>query len=65
MTCPECYEDMAWVDYYGTRRKDHYWTESYIEKVGDIWRCNNEEGDCCDEYFYTDKNGKLHRGYPC
>jgi hypothetical protein len=68
MRCPECEYDLAWVDYYGKiEHSEHYWIHprSWIEKVGDIFKCKNENCEYFDEYFYTDNGGSLNEGHPC
>lgn len=63
MNCPECGQELEYSDYYGPMKKDNYWTPSYIERVGDIYHCQNEE--CEGHHFHTDSNEELHEGYPC
>lgn len=36
-----------------------------FEKIGDIFKCENEECEMFDEHFYTDRQGNLQEGYPC
>jgi hypoxanthine phosphoribosyltransferase len=68
MECPYCGSDLKWHDYYGKKQyADHYYIypQSWIEKTGDIYKCNNEECESYEQDFYTDKQGDLHEGYPC
>ena len=60
MECPYCEKELDWHDWYGTKM----WSSS-PKKSGDIYRCQNEECEVFDEYFYTDGNGEVHEGYPC
>jgi hypothetical protein len=47
------------------KHADHYRdTSSWIERMGDIYKCVNEECEMYQEYFYTDKYGELYEGYP-
>jgi hypothetical protein len=68
MTCPYCGEKLTYVDYYGIMKSaDHYYIrpQSWIEEVGEIFKCSNEKCEMFDEFFYTDHNGYLKEGYPC
>jgi hypothetical protein len=68
MNCPYCGAELTLDDYYGkTQHAEHYWIypHSWIEKEGDIFKCNNEDCGAYQETFYTDKQGDLHEGYPC
>jgi len=65
MECPYCGEELKWEDYYGKFKKGNYWTPIYIDKVGDIYICENEKCEYYQEHFYTDPNGYLQEGYPC
>ena len=70
MECPYCEQELNWHDYYGKKKyADHYYIypQSWIEKEGDIYKCENEECEsgCFNYLFYTDKRGNLHEGYPC
>ena len=73
MECPCCGEELNCIDHYGTGRPEHYYGTaangiyypSTYEKLGDIFKCDNEECECYEEHFYTDTNDELHEGYPC
>jgi hypothetical protein len=60
MECPYCGLELIFEDYYGRGLSEHA-----FEKLGDIYRCNNEDCESYREYFYTDSNDELHEGYPC
>ena len=67
MECPECEEELQYVDFYGRnlhldsfgRVKDGF------EKEGDIFKCKNEHCTSYEEFFRTSYNGELRYGYPC
>ena len=68
MQCPECGNDMAYVDYYGRMQyTEHYYRypRSWIEKIGDIYKCTNDNCDYFQEYFHTNAVGDMEYGYPC
>ncbi len=75
MECPECEEELVNHDYYYCGRPEsfygtagngiHYPATPNYRKLGDIFKCGNEECECFDEHFYTDEQGNLHHGYPC
>ena len=74
MKCPECEEELNYHDYYYTGRPASFYgtagngiayPESQFRKLGDIYKCANEECECFDEHFYTDEQENLHQGYPC
>ena len=68
MECPYCGEDLNCIDYYGHRKyAEHYWIypQSWIEKEGYIFQCQNEECEAYQQHFYTDRNDNLHERYPC
>ena len=68
MECPYCGEEMVCDDYYGRRvYAEHYYTypQSWIEKEGDVYKCNNEECEAYQQSFYDDSKGNLYEGYPC
>lgn len=47
MECPYCGAELTYVDYYGRRKfAEHYWIypQSWIEKIGDTYKCPNTEG---------------------
>jgi hypothetical protein len=60
---------LKWIDYFGkTKYAEHYWIypQSWIEKEGDIYQCQNEECPDYQEKYYTHgNNDELHEGYPC
>ena len=61
MKCPYCGEELEYHDYYGNGipgRND-------FKKIGDIFKCENEECEAYEEHFYTDRNDELCEGYPC
>ena len=60
--CFECGSELKQHDTYGKYFKDNYWSPAYIHKVGDIFKCSNED---CQELHYTDFQGELYIGYPC
>jgi hypothetical protein len=66
--CPYCGEELEYHDYYGrTKYSEHYWIHphSWIERIGDIFKCKNEDCECFEQLFYTDERDDLHEGYPC
>ena len=69
MECPTCKEELKVIDYFGfTKHAEHYWEhpQSWIDKKGDIYQCQNEECEGYQEKFYTYENSdELHEGYPC
>ena len=62
MDCPHCERELDYIDYYG-----HYLGNDRWNKVGDIFKCLNEncESEIFNHFFYTDKKDNLHEGYPC
>ena len=62
MECPYCEQELEYHDYYGYYLGNDSW-----DKIGDIFKCSNEEceSEVFNYYFYTDKQGNLHEGYPC
>ena len=74
MECPYCEQELHYNDYYYTGRPEnfygtagngiHYPASNY-KKLGDIYKCDNEECEMFDEHFYTDERDELHEGYPC
>lgn len=60
MNCPECDTQLICADIYGFYKGRGHW-----DKNGDIYKCQNEDCDYFDEYFYTDKLGGIRYGYPC
>jgi hypothetical protein len=68
MECLGCNIELKCIDYYGKiKHANNYYTypQSWIEKEGDIFKCENEECEFYDEYFYSDKQNNLKQGYPC
>jgi len=68
MECPYCGCELKCTDYYGKRQiAEHYWQypQSWIEKEGDIFKCDNEACEMYQESFYTDSRDELYEGYPC
>lgn len=75
MECPYCEEELCQHDsyfsgrpgsFYGTSGNGIYYppTPNY-RKLGDIFKCHNEECEAYQEHFYTDLQENLHEGYPC
>ena len=60
MECPYCEKELIYHDYYG-----FFASHQSGEKIGDIFKCENEYCELFDEHFYTDKEGNLNEGYPC
>lgn len=61
MNCPHCEQEMNYQDYYGLGipgRND-------FKKIGDIYKCQNEECEVFDTHFHTNNSGGLREGYPC
>lgn len=61
MECPYCEMELTIWDYYGLGipgRED-------FRKIGDIFKCQNEECEACDSTFYTDEREELYEGFPC
>lgn len=45
MECPYCKTELINCDSYGkTIYGEHYWIQSYWEKLGNIFKCPNSEG---------------------
>lgn len=68
MLCPYCEFELKYHDYYGKKRfADHYYLypQSWIEKEGDIYICDNEDCENYGQHFYTDQRNELKEGYPC
>lgn len=61
MECPYCEEELHCHDYYGMGNP----LRDGFEKLGDIYKCDNEECEMYQENFYTDRQEDLHEGYPC
>ena len=62
MDCPYCEQELDYIDYYG-----HYLGNDGWNKVGDIFKCSNEncDSEIFNYFFYTDEQDNLHEGYPC
>ena len=74
MECPYCKEELFYHDYYftgrpasfhGTTGNGLYYPEQDYKKLGDIFKCENEDCEAFDEHFYTDIYDDLNEGYPC
>lgn len=68
LECLCCGEELTWHDYYGKRKvAEHYYSspQSWIEKEGDIYKCENENCESYEGHFYTDSQDNLYEGYPC
>ena len=67
MECPYCGNKLHYHDYYGKNlRLDSFdKPKSGFVKSGDIYRCDNEDCEMFDEYFYTYEGSDLQEGYPC
>lgn len=61
MECPYCERELNLHDYYGIGIP----TRSDFRKIGDIYKCDNEDCETYQECFYTDPSGNLYEGYPC
>lgn len=61
MNCLYCDEELKLHDYYG---RGNPFRSDFV-KIGDIFKCENEECEAFDEHFYTDQNDELFQGYPC
>jgi len=68
MDCPICSVDLSCIDYFGkVKYAEHYWIypQSWIEKEGDIYKCNNEDCEGFQEVYHTHGNSnELHDGHP-
>ncbi len=62
MKCEYCNNELLYADYFG-RIATHQ--DGHIE--GDIYECNTEDCEMCQESFHTHRNNPddLHEGYPC
>ena len=60
MECPYCNQELSYIDYYGKYLGRDEW-----DKVGDIFKCGNEDCEVFEEFFYTDIGDELFEGYPC
>jgi len=67
MECPECGDELRYVDYYGTNlHLDSFdRPKPGFVKTGDIFQCKNEECECFQTFYHTDNTGELKEGYPC
>ncbi|MFQ3543532.1 hypothetical protein Q7A53_05550 [Halobacillus rhizosphaerae] len=70
MECPCCESELAYEDWYYTGNYSAYekgYEDSGFKKLGDIYKCSNEECDYFEEYFHTRNNddSQLFEGYPC
>jgi hypothetical protein len=73
MECPYCEQELHYHDTYGTGRHEYYYGTaangihypSTWKKLGDIYKCENEECEAFEQHFYTDERDNLHEGYPC
>jgi hypothetical protein len=62
-TCPNCGGEVVWDDYYGRRIDWNRLLDApFIEKTGDIYRCQNED---CGLYWHTVGDSDWIEGYPC
>jgi len=75
MECPTCEQELNYHDYYFSGRQEsrcgnsgnglHYPASDY-KKLGDIYKCENEECESFEESFYTKlPSDELIEGYPC
>lgn len=68
MECPYCEEELHCNYYYYTGNLAAYEkgdSNSGFQKLGDIYKCDNEECEMYQESFYTDSQDELYEGYPC
>lgn len=67
MNCPYCDEELRYHDWWYTGNLAAYerGNGGNFQKQGDIYKCLNEECEAYEEFFYTDRYGDLHNGYPC
>ncbi len=66
--CPVCNEPLTYVDYFGQiKHAEHYYTrpQSWIERKGEMYQCNNEECEGFQERYYAyDNEDRLRDGVP-
>lgn len=60
MECPYCEQELTYDDWYGTNMGYH----RENNKLGDIYKCENESCEAFEEHFHT-RNEELVQGYPC
>ena len=74
MNCPQCDYELEYHDYYfvgrparyyGNASNGIYYPSTNYKKRGDIFKCNNENCEMFEQFFYTDERECLHEGYPC
>ena len=75
MECPHCEYELTYHDTYFTGKPERFYgtagngiyypATSNYKKLGDIFKCMNEDCEAFDQHFYTDSNDNLNEGYPC
>ena len=62
MKCPYCGEELEYHDYYGFGNPN----SNNFKKIGEIFKCENEDCEAYEEHFHTKENDdELYEGYPC
>ena len=68
MNCPYCEEELLYEDHYGLNLSMDSFnrTRPGYKKIGDIYRCDNEECEVYGEHFHVLVNtDEVREGYPC
>jgi hypothetical protein len=60
MNCPNCKQELKYHDWFGTNMG----FTRIAKKIGDIYKCENEECENYEQFFYT-RREELFEGYPC
>lgn len=67
MRCPYCGQELLWDEPFGKNLRLDYFgnIKPGFEKIGDVYRCDNEQCEY-QGFFHTYwDNDILHEGYPC
>lgn len=67
MYCPYCNVELMWDDVFGKNLRLDSWNrvKPGFEKIGDIYRCGNEECEYQGYFYMLESNDNLYEGYPC
>ena len=65
MNCLYCEKELKYHDWYGTNMPLGEHSSRVPNKRGDIYKCENEECDQYEGFFYTKNGDELFEGYPC
>jgi hypothetical protein len=75
MNCPYCDDELQHIGYVGGNQDEDFYEHGYpdfleplpevfIDYDGEILKCENDICIAYEQYFYTDRRGILHEGYP-